>query len=68
MSDETLFKVTAAAAKITHTDKAKAAAMRANAGEDNEAFWAGVAQRLDWSKPFTKVKDVSYAADDLQIR
>ena len=68
MSDETLFKVTAAAAKITHTDKAKAAAMRANAGEDNEAFWAGVAQRLDWSKPFTKVKDVSYAADDLHIR
>lgn len=35
---------------------------------DNEDFWAEQAQRLDWSKPFTKVKDVSFAKDDLHIR
>ncbi|MGB5258476.1 MAG: acetate--CoA ligase, partial [Woeseiaceae bacterium] len=36
--------------------------------EDNEGFWAEQAQRLDWIKKFTKVKDVSFAKDDLHIR
>ncbi|WP_405224076.1 acetate--CoA ligase [Lentisalinibacter sediminis] len=35
---------------------------------DNEGFWAEQAERIDWIKPFTEVKDVSYAADDLHIR
>jgi acetyl-CoA synthetase len=36
--------------------------------EDNDGFWAEQAQILDWSKPFTKVRDVSYAKEDLHIR
>ena len=68
MSHETLIKVSETAARNTLTGKTKAAALRANAGEEPEAFWAGVAKRLDWSKPFTKVKDVSFAAEDLHIR
>ena len=36
--------------------------------EDNEGFWADQAKIVDWIKPFTKVKDVSYAKDDLHIR
>ncbi len=36
--------------------------------EDNEGFWAGVAQRLDWVRPFSKVKDVSWDMEDLHIR
>mgnify|MGYP001815372593 CR=1 FL=1 len=36
--------------------------------EDSEAFWAEQAGRLDWIKPFTQVKDVSFAKDDLHIR
>jgi len=36
--------------------------------EHNEEFWAEMAQRIDWIKPFTKVKDVSFAKDDLHIR
>jgi len=35
---------------------------------DNEGFWAEQAGRIDWMKPFTEVKDVSYDADDLHIR
>ncbi len=35
---------------------------------DNEGFWAEQAQRIDWIKPFTKVRDVSFAKDDLHIR
>ena len=36
--------------------------------DDSEGFWAKQAERLDWIKPFTNVKDVSYAKDDLHIR
>ncbi len=36
--------------------------------EDNEQFWAEQAQRLDWIKPFSKIKDVCYERDDLHIR
>jgi acetyl-CoA synthetase len=35
---------------------------------DNEGFWAEQAKRIDWIKPFTQVKDVSYAREDLHIR
>jgi acetyl-CoA synthetase len=42
--------------------------MYARSVEDNEAFWAEQADRIDWIKPFTKVKDVSYARDDVHIR
>ena len=36
--------------------------------EDNEGFWADEAKRVDWIKPFTQVKDVSFDKDDLHIR
>jgi acetyl-CoA synthetase len=35
---------------------------------DNEGFWAEQAQRIDWIKKFSKVKDVSWAKEDLHIR
>ena len=49
-------------------DADKYAAMYARSVDDNEGFWADQAQRIDWIKPFTKVKDVSFAKDDLHIR
>ena len=42
--------------------------MYAHSVADNEGFWAEQAKRIDWIKPFSKVKDVSYAKDDLHIR
>ena len=36
--------------------------------ENNEEFWAEQAKCVDWIKPFTKVKDVSFAKDDLHVR
>jgi acetyl-CoA synthetase len=36
--------------------------------EDNEGFWAEQAKRVDWMKPFSKVKDVSFDREDLHIR
>ena len=42
--------------------------MYARSVDDNEAFWAEQAQRIDWMKPFCSVKDVSFAKDDLHFR
>ena len=42
--------------------------MYAQSVNDNEGFWADQAKRVDWIKPFTKVKDVSFEKDDLHIR
>ena len=36
--------------------------------DDNEGFWAEQAKRIDWIEPFTAVKDVSFAEQDLHIR
>ena len=35
---------------------------------DPDGFWRDVASRLDWIKPFTVVKDVSFARDNFHIR
>jgi len=35
---------------------------------DPDGFWRDVASRLDWIKPFTVVKDVSYDRDNFHIR
>jgi acetyl-CoA synthetase len=42
--------------------------MRRRASEDPEGFWGDVGRRLDWIKPYTRVKDVSFSLDDLHIR
>jgi acetyl-CoA synthetase len=36
--------------------------------EDPDGFWREEARRLDWIKPFTKVKDTSFRKDDFHIR
>ena len=36
--------------------------------DDPEAFWGKAAERLDWFKKPTQIKDVNYALDDLRIR
>ncbi|MFN7783473.1 MAG: acetate--CoA ligase [Lysobacterales bacterium] len=36
--------------------------------EDNVGFWGRMAERLDWFKKPTRIKDVSYQAEDLHIR
>ena len=51
-----------------HIDAETYAAMYAESVNNNEAFWAEQAKRIDWIKPFTRVKDVSFARDDLHIR
>jgi acetyl-CoA synthetase len=49
-------------------DEKKYEEMYSRSLEDNEGFWAEQAARIDWIKPFTIVKDVSFEKDDLHIR
>jgi acetyl-CoA synthetase len=35
---------------------------------DAEGFWGRVGKRLDWIKPYSQVKDVSFTENDLHIR
>ncbi len=35
---------------------------------ENELFWASQAQSLEWTTPFTKIRDVSFNRDDVRIR
>ena len=35
---------------------------------DPDGFWRDVAARLDWIKPFTQVKDVSWNREDFRIK
>jgi acetyl-CoA synthetase len=62
MSDE-LFPVSADFAKKAWIDEAKYKAMYERSVKDPEGFWGEHGKRIDWIKPFTKVKDVSYTGD-----
>jgi acetyl-CoA synthetase len=63
-----VYPVPDATRERTLIDQQRYEEMYARSLADNEGFWAEQAQRVDWIKPFTKVKDVSFAKDDLHIR
>jgi len=67
MSDE-IFPVNPDWASRAHVDEAAYRAMYAASVADPAAFWGEHGKRIDWVKPYTKVKDVSYDAADLHIR
>ncbi|MBS3744508.1 MAG: acetate--CoA ligase [Wenzhouxiangellaceae bacterium] len=55
-------------ARSAHVDAQRFEALTRKAGQDPESFWGDVGKRLDWIKPYSRVKDVSFALDDLHIR
>ena len=66
--DKNLYPVPEGTKERTLVNEAQYDEMYARSVDDNEGFWADQAKRVDWIKPFTKVKDVSFAKDDLHIR
>jgi acetyl-CoA synthetase len=55
-------------AKRAFVDDVGYRAMHASASSDPEAFWGKHGRRLDWIKPYTKVKDTSFDEADFRIR
>ena len=68
MSQPEVFPVPEAWAKKALMDAAAYDAAWKRVEADPDGFWRDVASRLDWIKPFTVVKDVSYARDNFHIR
>ncbi|NNC97476.1 MAG: acetate--CoA ligase [Gammaproteobacteria bacterium] len=66
MSDK--YPVPAAYAKHSKLNNSEYLAMYKESVEDNEAFWDKHGKRLDWYKPYSKIKDTSFKKDDLHIR
>ena len=55
----------AAKARIGHDDYVR---MYEESVRDPEGFWSRMGQRINWIRPYTRVKDVSYDAKDFHIR
>jgi len=68
MSDDELFPVPESFATGAHVDNDKYLEMYKRSVADPEAFWADQGKRIDWFTTYTKIKDVSYEADDLHIK
>ena len=65
---EKVYQVPADWAKRAYIDEGKYRAMYAASVKDPNAFWAEQAKRIHWIKPFTKVKNTSFAPDNVSIK
>jgi len=68
MSDPVTLPVPDAWRRDAFVNEIAYGSMHAAACEDPEAFWGVHGRRLDWIKPYTKVKDVSFHEADFRIR
>lgn len=69
MSDNSkLYPPSAEMAAGAHADKATYDAMYAASIADPEAFWAEHGKRIDWIKPFTKVKTADFTLGQVGIK
>ena len=64
---EALYPVPAEWAANALVDEAGYHALYRHSVEEPDAFWREQAQRVDWIKPFTTVKQTSFAAEDFGI-
>ena len=67
MSDKT-YNVPAEWASRAFIDNEKYLAMYKRSVEDPNQFWGEVGKRIDWIKPYTRVKNTSFAPDKVSIK
>ena len=67
-SSELIFKVTKKWAKKAYADKNFYEKKYKSSIKDNEGFWKKEGKRIDWIKPYTKIKDVKYSKSDVKIK
>ncbi|MGB6313693.1 MAG: acetate--CoA ligase [Pseudolabrys sp.] len=65
---EKIYDVPADWRKRAYADGAKYKEMYARSIKDPNGFWADQAKRIDWIKPFSKVKNSSYDPTDVSIK
>ena len=68
LQDTSLFPVPAGYARANTVTPSKLQAQYDLVKADPWAHWAQVGEALDWIRPFTQVKDVSFRREDFRIR
>jgi len=68
MTDSPIYPVPSDFAATANLSPETYREMYAASMADPEAFWGAHGKRLDWSKPYTQVKDVSWDKSDLHVR
>ena len=68
MSDDLVFEVPEKVKAETLVDEAKYHEMYAESLRDPNAFWDEHGQRIDWMRPYTKVKDTLYSKENVSIK
>ena len=68
MTEQALIKVTDEVKRMALIDNEKYLQEYERSINDPENFWAEHGRRIDWIKPYTHVKDVSYSEKDLHIK
>ena len=63
-----LYPVPADFAAHARVNAERYAADYARSVSDPEGFWGEVGRRIDWIRPYTRVRDVSYRLEDFHIR
>src|ERR1700730_570993 len=54
--------------ELTHINLAKYQELYAWSVADPESFWADQARRIDWIKPFTRIKNTSFGPSSVSIK
>lgn len=68
MAENALFPVPDAVARAAHIDAAGYQEMYRRSIDDPDGFWGEHGKRIDWFKPFTRVRNTSYDPDTVSIR
>ena len=66
--DDTIFPVTNDVAAQALVDDENYQAMYAESIADPESFWNKHGKRIDWIKPYTKIKNTKYSKEDVSIK
>ncbi len=68
MSDDQVFPVPGAVAASAHINNDQYLEMYQQSIEDPDGFWGEHGHRIDWIKPYTKVKNVNFNTPDVSIK
>ncbi|MBS40267.1 MAG: acetate--CoA ligase, partial [Rhodospirillales bacterium] len=68
MSDQNIFPVPEEISERSFIDNAKYLELYQQSVNNPENFWAAQGKRIDWIKPYNKIKDVSYEKNDVHIK
>ena len=67
-TNELIFKVPKKWANNAYVDRSAYEKKYKLSIKDNDGFWKKEGKRIDWIKPYTKIKDVKYSKSDVKIK